>query len=39
MTNSSNGEAIYQELLETLLKNTCTPTGWEGFVAQEPTLK
>jgi CubicO group peptidase (beta-lactamase class C family) len=32
MTNSSNGEGIYQELLETLLKNTFTPIEWEGFI-------
>jgi CubicO group peptidase (beta-lactamase class C family) len=31
MTNSSNGESIYKELLETLLKNTFTPIEWEGF--------
>lgn len=31
MTNSSNGESIYKELLETLLKNTYTPIEWEGF--------
>ena len=31
MTNSSNGEGIYKELLETLLKNTYTPVEWEGF--------
>jgi CubicO group peptidase (beta-lactamase class C family) len=31
MTNSSNGESIYQELLETLLKNTYTPIAWEQF--------
>jgi CubicO group peptidase (beta-lactamase class C family) len=31
MTNSSNGEGIYKELLETLLKNTFTPIRWEGF--------
>lgn len=31
MTNSSNGEAIYQELLEMLLKNPYTPVEWEGF--------
>src|SRR5215471_5845493 len=31
MTNSSNGEAISKELLETLLKNTFTPIDWEGF--------
>lgn len=31
MTNSSNGEAIYKELLETLLRNNFTPIEWEGF--------
>jgi CubicO group peptidase (beta-lactamase class C family) len=31
MTNSSNGEGIYKELLETLLKNSYTPIEWEGF--------
>ncbi len=31
MTNSSNGEGIYKELIETLLKNTYTPIDWEGF--------
>jgi len=33
MTNSSNGEDIYNDLLETLLRNTFTPFGWEGFKA------
>lgn len=31
MTNSGNGEGIYKDLLETLLKNTFTPIEWEGF--------
>jgi CubicO group peptidase (beta-lactamase class C family) len=31
MTNSSNGEGIYKELLETLLKNTYTLIEWENF--------
>ena len=31
MTNSSNGEGIFAELLETLLKNTYTPIEWEGY--------
>lgn len=31
MTNSSNGEGIYKELLEALLHNTYTPIEWEGF--------
>lgn len=31
MSNSSNGEGIFKELLETLLKNTFTPIEWEGY--------
>jgi CubicO group peptidase (beta-lactamase class C family) len=31
MTNSSNGESIYKELLETLIKNPYTPIEWERF--------
>jgi len=31
MTNSSNGEGIFKELLETLLRNTYTPIEWEGY--------
>jgi len=31
MTNSSNGEGIYQALLETLLAIKLTPIEWEGF--------
>jgi CubicO group peptidase (beta-lactamase class C family) len=33
MSNSSNGEGIYKELLEISLKNTFTPIEWEGFQA------
>jgi len=36
MTNSSNGEAIFKELLETLLKNSYTPIEWEGFTPYRP---
>lgn len=31
MTNSSNGEGIFKELLDTLLRNPYTPIEWEGF--------
>jgi CubicO group peptidase (beta-lactamase class C family) len=31
MTNSSNGEGIFKELLETLIRNMSTPIEWEGF--------
>lgn len=36
MTNSSNGESIYKELLETLIGNTYTPIEWEGFTPYHP---
>jgi CubicO group peptidase (beta-lactamase class C family) len=31
MTNSANGEGMFKELLETLLKNPYTPIEWEGY--------
>jgi CubicO group peptidase (beta-lactamase class C family) len=31
LTNSSNGEGVFKELLESLLGNTFTPIAWEGF--------
>jgi len=31
MANSSNGEGIFKELIETLLRNTFTPIEWEGY--------
>lgn len=31
MTNSGNGEGIFQPLLTTLLRNPYTPIEWEGF--------
>ena len=31
MTNSSNGEGIFKEVLETLLRDTFTPIEWEGY--------
>lgn len=37
MTNSSNGEGIYKELLETLLRNIYTPLEWERFTACNQT--
>lgn len=32
MTNRGNGEGIFEDVLETLLKDTFTPIGWEGYV-------
>lgn len=31
LTNSSNGEGIFKEILETVLKNNFTPIEWEGY--------
>ena len=31
MANSSNGEGIFKEVLETVLKDTFTPIEWEGY--------
>jgi len=31
MTNSSNGEGIFKELLQTVQHNTFTPVEWEGY--------
>jgi CubicO group peptidase (beta-lactamase class C family) len=31
MTNSSNGEGAFKDLLETLLRDTFTPIEWEGY--------
>lgn len=31
MTNSGNGEGIFKDLLETLLKDKYTPIEWEGY--------
>ena len=38
MTNSSNGDGIYQAILETVLRDMFTPIEWEGFMPYaEPT--
>jgi CubicO group peptidase (beta-lactamase class C family) len=31
MANSSNGEGIFKDVLETVLKDTFTPIEWEGY--------
>jgi len=35
MTNSGNGEGIFKDLLEILLKNTYTPIEWEGYTSYD----
>lgn len=32
LINSENGETIFQELIETLLGDTCIPWKWQGYV-------
>jgi CubicO group peptidase (beta-lactamase class C family) len=32
MANSSNGDSIFKELLETLIKDRSTPWKWEGYL-------
>jgi CubicO group peptidase (beta-lactamase class C family) len=32
MANSSNGDAIFKELLEVLIKDNFTPWKWEGYI-------
>jgi len=44
LTNSGNGEGIFQGLLESLLKDTFTPIEWEGYTPYDklpprPALK
>jgi CubicO group peptidase (beta-lactamase class C family) len=39
MTNSSNGEGIYKELLETVQRNTFTPIEWEQFTPYNITQR
>ncbi|WP_379090015.1 serine hydrolase domain-containing protein [Pedobacter sp. UC225_65] len=33
MANSENGEKIFQELIETLIGQTCIPWKWQGYTA------
>jgi hypothetical protein len=35
MTNRANGEGIFKELIETMLKNPYTPIEWEGYTPYE----
>lgn len=32
MANSSNGDSVFKELLETLIKDRFTPWKWEGYI-------
>ena len=37
MTNSSNGDSIFKELLSTLIGDTYTPWEWQGFIPWDAT--
>ncbi|NOW96890.1 serine hydrolase [Mucilaginibacter sp. SG564] len=39
MTNSDNGEALFQELIEKLVGNTCIPWKWQGYVPYNSAVK
>lgn len=39
LINSENGEAIFQELIETLIGNTCIPWKWQGWVPYNDAIK
>lgn len=37
MTNSSNGDSLFKELLATLIGDTYTPWEWQGFISWNAT--
>ena len=39
LTNSENGERIFQELLETLLGDSCIPWIWQGWIPYDNKIK
>lgn len=39
LINSENGESIFQELLETLLGDTCIPWKWQGYIPYNAVVK
>lgn len=39
MANSENGEKIFQELIETLVGETCIPWKWQDYVPYNPSKK
>lgn len=39
VTNSSNGEGTYKELLENLQRNTFTPIEWQQFTPNNAAAK
>lgn len=39
LINSENGETIFQELIETLIGNTCIPWKWQGWVPYNHKIK
>lgn len=39
LTNSENGENIFQELIETVAGDTCIPWKWEGYIPYDRNKK
>ena len=39
MTNSENGENIFKELIETLIKDSCIPWKWQGYIPYDYKAK
>lgn len=39
MINSENGEEIFQELIETLVGDTCIPWKWQGYIPYDQKKK
>ena len=32
MTNSENGEHVFQEIIENIIADTCIPWKWHGYI-------
>lgn len=39
LVNSENGEKIFQELLETLIGDSCIPWKWQGYIPYNLKIK
>jgi CubicO group peptidase (beta-lactamase class C family) len=39
LVNSENGEKIFQELVQTLIRDTCIPWKWEGYIPYNATAQ
>ena len=39
MTNSENGEHIFQEIIENIIADTCIPWKWHGYIPYDSNLR